>query len=247
MFPLQCGNIGLFTQHIYLITLVSSYFAESDFLSLHHEWECRLWGLRKKSKPLKLCICCLSFRWWPPQISEWDPNRPRKTAFFGFATAGTAANLTHSPQSPLQVVSVWLSSRHWTLTWGPDPHRSPMLTRNCLLLFLWILVDEGSVFSLRPPLPPLGRSRTGREHARSLVGPMRNGAAGFQRVKRGWVWNQFFVLEEYMGSDPQYVGKVRGLIFSVFYGAPEVINHVVRSLGEIELVVNGGSSRTWGR
>ncbi|KAK1884794.1 Cadherin-12, partial [Dissostichus eleginoides] len=48
----------------------------------------------------------------------------------------------------------------------------------------------------------------GREHAKSLVGPMRNGAAGYQRVKRGWVWNQFFVLEEYMGSDPQYVGKL---------------------------------------
>lgn len=29
-----------------------------------------------------------------------------------------------------------------------------------------------------------------------------------QRVKRGWVWNQFFVLEEYMGSEPQYVGKL---------------------------------------
>uniref|UniRef100_A0A4W5PLY3 Cadherin-12 n=1 Tax=Hucho hucho TaxID=62062 RepID=A0A4W5PLY3_9TELE len=37
---------------------------------------------------------------------------------------------------------------------------------------------------------------------------MRNGASGIQRVKRGWVWNQFFVLEEYMGSDPQYVGKL---------------------------------------
>ncbi|TMS09234.1 Cadherin-12 [Larimichthys crocea] len=83
-----------------------------------------------------------------------------------------------------------------------------MLTRNCLLLFLWILVDGGSVSCLRPPSPPLGRSRTGRERGRSLVGPMRNGAAGFQRVKRGWVWNQFFVLEEYMGSDPQYVGKL---------------------------------------
>uniref|UniRef100_A0A672FHV2 Cadherin-12 n=1 Tax=Salarias fasciatus TaxID=181472 RepID=A0A672FHV2_SALFA len=83
-----------------------------------------------------------------------------------------------------------------------------MLTRNCLLLFLWILVNEGSVSSLHPPSPPLGRGRTGREHARSSVGPMRNGAAGFQRVKRGWVWNQFFVLEEYMGSDPQYVGKL---------------------------------------
>lgn len=28
------------------------------------------------------------------------------------------------------------------------------------------------------------------------------------RPKRGWVWNQFFVLEEHMGPDPQYVGKV---------------------------------------
>lgn len=84
-----------------------------------------------------------------------------------------------------------------------------MLTRNCLLLFLWILVDQGSVFSLRPPSSPLGRSRTGREHVRSLGGPVRNGAPGFQRVKRGWVWNQFFVLEEYMGSEPQYVGKVK--------------------------------------
>uniref|UniRef100_A0A8C5GI63 Uncharacterized protein n=1 Tax=Gouania willdenowi TaxID=441366 RepID=A0A8C5GI63_GOUWI len=77
-----------------------------------------------------------------------------------------------------------------------------MLTRNCLLLFLWILINEGSVFSLRPPSLELGRGRVGREHARS---PLRNGAAGYQRVKRGWVWNQFFVLEEYMGSDPQYV------------------------------------------
>ena len=33
--------------------------------------------------------------------------------------------------------------------------------------------------------------------------------SGLQRVKRGWVWNQFFVLEEYMGSEPQYIGKVR--------------------------------------
>uniref|UniRef100_A0A3Q3QM33 Cadherin-12 n=1 Tax=Monopterus albus TaxID=43700 RepID=A0A3Q3QM33_MONAL len=83
-----------------------------------------------------------------------------------------------------------------------------MLTRSCLLLFLWILVDEVSVSALCPPSQALGWSRTKRERARSLVGPMRNGAAGFQRVKRGWVWNQFFVLEEYMGSDPQYVGKL---------------------------------------
>ncbi|KAI1902103.1 hypothetical protein AGOR_G00041260 [Albula goreensis] len=29
------------------------------------------------------------------------------------------------------------------------------------------------------------------------------------RKKRSWVWNQFFVLEEYTGDDPLYVGKVR--------------------------------------
>uniref|UniRef100_A0A8D0H422 Cadherin-22 n=1 Tax=Sphenodon punctatus TaxID=8508 RepID=A0A8D0H422_SPHPU len=31
-------------------------------------------------------------------------------------------------------------------------------------------------------------------------------AAG--RVKRGWVWNQFFVVEEYTGTEPLYVGKI---------------------------------------
>ncbi|XP_063318228.1 cadherin-12-like isoform X1 [Pelmatolapia mariae] len=36
----------------------------------------------------------------------------------------------------------------------------------------------------------------------------RQGRLGAHRIKRGWVWNQFFVLEEYMGSEPQYVGKL---------------------------------------
>ncbi|XP_034023486.1 cadherin-10-like [Thalassophryne amazonica] len=29
-----------------------------------------------------------------------------------------------------------------------------------------------------------------------------------QRSKRGWMWNQFFLLEEYVGNDHQYVGKL---------------------------------------
>lgn len=32
------------------------------------------------------------------------------------------------------------------------------------------------------------------------------------RPKRGWIWNQFFVLEEHIGPEPQYVGKVRYVI-----------------------------------
>lgn len=48
----------------------------------------------------------------------------------------------------------------------------------------------------------------------SLLGnPGEEGKAGrssplLQRVKRGWVWNQFFVLEEYTGLEPLYIGKV---------------------------------------
>lgn len=34
------------------------------------------------------------------------------------------------------------------------------------------------------------------------------------RQKRNWVWNQFFVLEEYTGADPLYVGKVKYDTFS---------------------------------
>lgn len=33
--------------------------------------------------------------------------------------------------------------------------------------------------------------------------------SSLERVKRGWVWNQFFVVEEYTGTELQYVGKVR--------------------------------------
>ncbi|KAK2859734.1 hypothetical protein Q5P01_004354 [Channa striata] len=33
-------------------------------------------------------------------------------------------------------------------------------------------------------------------------------AALLKRVKRGWVWNQFFVLEEYTGLEPLYIGKL---------------------------------------
>lgn len=71
------------------------------------------------------------------------------------------------------------------------------------------------------------------------MGPMRNGANRFQRVKRGWVWNQFFVLEEYMGSDPQYVGKVKKAYLSVLMVCGGAITQS-KELGKTALLVNGG-------
>lgn len=87
----------------------------------------------------------------------------------------------------------------------------PMLKSNSLLLFLCFLFEKSSPAPLYSVHPAQNQSRLGLSWLhRSMSTAGNRGANGsFQRVKRGWVWNQFFVLEEYMGSDPQYVGKVR--------------------------------------
>ncbi|XP_038853198.1 cadherin-20-like [Salvelinus namaycush] len=46
-----------------------------------------------------------------------------------------------------------------------------------------------------------GRMDKARSEEESRAGLLR-------RVKRGWVWNQFFVLEEYTGLEPLYIGKL---------------------------------------
>lgn len=78
-----------------------------------------------------------------------------------------------------------------------------MLTRNSLCLLLWILFDGGLLTPLQSQ-PQQTLATQPKENVIHLQGRRSH----FQRVKRGWVWNQFFVLEEYMGSEPQYVGKV---------------------------------------
>ncbi|KAG8442501.1 hypothetical protein GDO86_011335 [Hymenochirus boettgeri] len=81
----------------------------------------------------------------------------------------------------------------------------PMLTRNSLSLLLWFLFDGGLLTPLLSQQPPQISSLKQKENV-IITMPGRRSTA--QRVKRGWVWNQFFVLEEYMGSEPQYVGKL---------------------------------------
>ncbi|XP_075351755.1 cadherin-12 [Mycteria americana] len=78
-----------------------------------------------------------------------------------------------------------------------------MLTRNCLSLLLWVLFDGGLLTPLHPQ-----PQQTLEAEPRENVDPVPGRRSSAQRVKRGWVWNQFFVLEEYMGSEPQYVGKL---------------------------------------
>ncbi|XP_047296329.1 cadherin-22 isoform X2 [Homo sapiens] len=61
---------------------------------------------------------------------------------------------------------------------------------------------------LPPPPTLLGRLWAAGTPSPSAPGARQDGALGAGRVKRGWVWNQFFVVEEYTGTEPLYVGKI---------------------------------------
>lgn len=64
------------------------------------------------------------------------------------------------------------------------------------------------------------RERGHRRHL-SLHRHRERGKEGqvLHRSKRGWVWNQFFVIEEYTGPDPVLVGRVSRimLLFCIRY------------------------------
>lgn len=45
------------------------------------------------------------------------------------------------------------------------------------------------------------------------------------RAKRGWVWNQMFVLEEFSGPDPILVGRVSAVIVSIILSLLIVRKH----------------------
>ncbi|XP_058547903.1 cadherin-20 isoform X4 [Neofelis nebulosa] len=64
-------------------------------------------------------------------------------------------------------------------------------------LYFWGLMDLTTTVLSGTPTPP------GKLEALLSDKPQTH-----SRTKRSWVWNQFFVLEEYTGTDPLYVGKL---------------------------------------
>jgi len=81
-----------------------------------------------------------------------------------------------------------------------------------LVMALWAVVHLGSpahgLRALRRTSATGGRRGAAPVPAGGLTGQDANGAP-LRRSKRGWMWNQFFLLEEYTGTDMQYVGKVK--------------------------------------
>lgn len=69
----------------------------------------------------------------------------------------------------------------------------------CLIAMLWITAAS------RGPQEHGHRRRLASYRHRER----RKDGHVLHRSKRGWVWNQFFVIEEYTGPDPVLVGRVR--------------------------------------
>ncbi|XP_068092835.1 cadherin-10-like [Hyperolius riggenbachi] len=77
-----------------------------------------------------------------------------------------------------------------------------MLFHPVLLLFLWIAKPN-------PCHTELYFKRTSDEQPQHVLQHFSvNDGKLLSRHKRGWMWNQFFLLEEYTGLDYQYVGKL---------------------------------------
>ncbi|NXF26340.1 CADH9 protein, partial [Rhodinocichla rosea] len=77
-----------------------------------------------------------------------------------------------------------------------------MRTHSFLTVLLW-----SSVFYVVHMTPSQKRTNK-HSHSERITGLSENDGKTLHRTKRGWMWNQFFLLEEYTGPDTQYVGKV---------------------------------------
>lgn len=77
-----------------------------------------------------------------------------------------------------------------------------MRTYHCLPLIIWTCILHTVDNS---PLQAKANSHL----LRKMANLTKDDGKMLHRTKRGWMWNQFFLLEEYTGTDTQYVGKVR--------------------------------------
>lgn len=97
-------------------------------------------------------------------------------------------------------------------------------------------INSSHVLKLQPA-PEWGRRRAAEEEAATLVGGSQNGnglvfeeaeedteraepTGPRSRSRRSWIWNQFFVIEEYAGPEPVLIGRVSS--------RPNSIHHLQR-------------------
>ncbi|XP_050746985.1 cadherin-6 isoform X3 [Gymnogyps californianus] len=77
-----------------------------------------------------------------------------------------------------------------------------MRTYHCFWLLFWAGQPHQSF------LTPLPKRTSGFPEKEKILVLSGNSRRDVHRSKRSWMWNQFFLLEEYTGTDYQYVGKL---------------------------------------
>ncbi|NWS66397.1 CADH6 protein, partial [Crotophaga sulcirostris] len=77
-----------------------------------------------------------------------------------------------------------------------------MRTYHCFWLLFWAGQPHQSF------LTPLSKRTSGFPEKEKVLVLSGNSRRDLHRSKRSWMWNQFFLLEEYTGTDYQYVGKL---------------------------------------
>lgn len=77
----------------------------------------------------------------------------------------------------------------------------------------WIVVLLWACAHLSVDAISLSRGFEVRRKNKEIEVGKHKGTETLRRSKRGWMWKQFFLQEEYTGTDYQYIGKVRGSWF----------------------------------
>lgn len=90
-----------------------------------------------------------------------------------------------------------------------------------LLLLVWITCVPS--VSMTPITGQSRSTQTGGSAA--MASGLGEGQRLLSRTKRGWVWNQMFVLEEFSGPDPILVGRVSVVIVSIILSLLIVWKH----------------------
>lgn len=77
------------------------------------------------------------------------------------------------------------------------------------LLLVWITCVPYTSMT-----PIISQSKSLQTGSTAIVRGLAEGQRILSRAKRGWVWNQMFVLEEFSGPDPILVGRVSTVIIN---------------------------------
>ncbi|NXJ11461.1 CADH9 protein, partial [Odontophorus gujanensis] len=72
--------------------------------------------------------------------------------------------------------------------------------------FLTVLLWSSILYAIH--MMPSQKRTNKHSHSERITRLSENDGKTLHRTKRGWMWNQFFLLEEYTGPDTQYVGKL---------------------------------------